>query len=148
MRINTVRWLIFADGGVAIASDSPVWLQCAAQLRAVTCVKRLGFSEPSLAAAISQSLIEVKRGGRDIAAIDCVTYALLQRHEPTLLAGLTVIDQTPLTTADHCVRTTPKTLHAIRDALTTLVSARNTGACVMRCLSAGLASWRVRPGLY
>ena len=63
--------------------------------------------------------------GRDIAAIDCVTYALLQRHEPTLLAGLTVIDQTPyarlpLITASG---TAPETLHAIRDALTTLVSA-------------------------
>lgn len=54
-----------------------------------------------------------------------MTYALLQRHEPTLLAGLTVIDQTPhaRTADDHRVRHHPETLHAIRDALTTLVSA-------------------------
>lgn len=35
-----------------------------------------------------QSLRELQQENADIAAIDCVTYALLQRHQPQALAGL------------------------------------------------------------
>ena len=83
------------------------------------------FSQTSFSGSHRQSLIDVKRGKGDIAAIDCVTWALLQRHEPEALAGLTVIDQTPLTpglpliTSPH---TPPDTLNAIRDALHALVT--------------------------
>ena len=61
----------------------------------------------------------------DIAAIDCVTWALLQRHEPERLAGLAVIDRTPLTPGLPLIasqNTSPETLNAIRDALRALVS--------------------------
>lgn len=34
-----------------------------------------------------QSLRELQQENADIAAIDCVTYALLQRHQPQALAG-------------------------------------------------------------
>ena len=83
------------------------------------------FAQTSFSGSHRQSLIDVKRGAGDIAAIDCVTWALLQRHEPERLAGLAVIDHTPLTpglpliTSHH---TSPETLNAIRDALHALVS--------------------------
>jgi ABC-type phosphate/phosphonate transport system substrate-binding protein len=54
------------------------------------------FSRVVLSGSHRQSLIDVKRGEGDIAAIDCVTWALLQRHEPALLDGLAIIDQSPL----------------------------------------------------
>ncbi|MCG3099267.1 PhnD/SsuA/transferrin family substrate-binding protein [Enterobacter sp. DRP3] len=82
------------------------------------------FSQTTFSGSHRQSLIDVKHGVGDIAAIDCVTWALLQRHEPDLLEGLAVIDRTPLTpglpliTSHH---TSPETLNAIRDALRTLV---------------------------
>lgn len=84
------------------------------------------FSQTSFSGSHRQSLIDVKRGKGHIAAIDCVTWALLQRHEPETLAGLTLIDQTPLTPGLPLISagaTSPTTLNAIRDALTTLVSA-------------------------
>ncbi|MBR7331604.1 PhnD/SsuA/transferrin family substrate-binding protein, partial [Klebsiella pneumoniae] len=59
-------------------------------------------------------------------AIDCVTWALLQRHEPERLAGLAVIDRTPLTPGLPLItshNTSPETLDAIRDALRELVDA-------------------------
>lgn len=73
-----------------------------------------------------QSLIDLKEGKGDIAAIDCVTYALLQRHEPALLDGLAAIDSTPLTPGLPLItahNTSPETLSALRDALNTLVNA-------------------------
>lgn len=83
------------------------------------------FSQVIFSGSHRQSLVDVKGGVGDIAAIDCVTWALLQRHEPERLAGLAVIDRTPLTPglpliASH--NTSPETLSAIRDALHALVS--------------------------
>ncbi|MEB6409389.1 MULTISPECIES: phosphate/phosphite/phosphonate ABC transporter substrate-binding protein [Enterobacter] len=83
------------------------------------------FAQTSFSGSHRQSLIDVKRGAGDIAAIDCVTWALLQRHEPERLTGLAVIDHTPLTpglpliTSPHA---SPETLNALRDALRALVS--------------------------
>jgi len=84
------------------------------------------FSGVAFSGSHRQSLIDLRRGEGDIAAIDCVTWALLQRHEPELLAGLAVIGRSPLapglpliTAAD----TTSGTLQAIRDALKVLVGA-------------------------
>ncbi|MCW4782112.1 phosphate/phosphite/phosphonate ABC transporter substrate-binding protein [Enterobacter chuandaensis] len=83
------------------------------------------FSQTPFSGSHRQSLIDVKRGAGDIAAIDCVTWALLQRHEPERLAGLAVIDRTPLTPGLPLItshNTSPETLNAIRDALCVLVS--------------------------
>ena len=55
-----------------------------------------------------------------------MTWALLQRHEPERLAGLAVIDRTPLTPGLPLItshNTSPETLNAIRDALHELVDA-------------------------
>lgn len=84
------------------------------------------FAQTSFSGSHRQSLIDVKRGAGDIAAIDCVTWALLQRHEPERLAGLAVIDRTPLTPGLPLItspNTSPETLNAIRDALHELVDA-------------------------
>ena len=84
------------------------------------------FSQTTFSGSHRQSLIDVKHGEGDIAAIDCVTWALLQRHEPERLAGLAVIDRTPLTPGLPLItshNTSPETLNAIRDALHELVDA-------------------------
>ncbi|HDV8500215.1 TPA: PhnD/SsuA/transferrin family substrate-binding protein [Enterobacter bugandensis] len=84
------------------------------------------FSQTSFSGSHRQSLIDVQRGKSDIAAIDCVTWALLERHEPERLAGLAAFDRTPLTPGLPLItsrRTSPETLSAIRDALRELVSA-------------------------
>lgn len=83
------------------------------------------FSSVTFSGSHRQSLVDVGRGAGDIAAIDCVTYALLQRHEPALLAGLAVIERTPLTPGLPLItarQTSPATLQAIRDALNELVN--------------------------
>ncbi|MGX5102806.1 phosphate/phosphite/phosphonate ABC transporter substrate-binding protein [Enterobacter cloacae] len=83
------------------------------------------FSQTVFSGSHRQSLIAVKRGAGDIAAIDCVTWALLQRHEPERLAGLAVIDRTPLTPGLPLItshNTSSETLNDIRDALRVLVS--------------------------
>ena len=41
-------------------------------------------------------LVAVRQGEADVAAIDAVTHALIQRHQPALLQGLQVIGRTPL----------------------------------------------------
>ncbi|MDY1038279.1 phosphate/phosphite/phosphonate ABC transporter substrate-binding protein [Lelliottia sp. CFBP8978] len=84
------------------------------------------FSQVVLSGSHRQSVIDLARGAADIAAIDCVTWALLQRHEPTLLDGLTVIEHTPLTPGLPLItagRTSAQTLTAIRAALDALVNA-------------------------
>ncbi len=46
------------------------------------------FSRVETSGAHAASVEMVGNGGADIAAIDCVTYALLQRHRPAALAGV------------------------------------------------------------
>ncbi len=85
------------------------------------------FAQTSFSGSHRQSLIDIKRGAGDIAAIDCVTWTLLQRHEPERLAGLAVIDHTPLTPGLPLItsrNTSTETLSAIRDALRALVNAQ------------------------
>lgn len=45
------------------------------------------FSAVMFSGSHRQSLRELQQENADIAAIDCVTYALLQRHQPQALAG-------------------------------------------------------------
>ncbi|WP_337014704.1 phosphate/phosphite/phosphonate ABC transporter substrate-binding protein [Leclercia sp. AS011] len=84
------------------------------------------FSGVTFSGSHRQSLIALRRGEGDIAAIDCVTWALLQRHEPELQAGLAVIGRSPLAPGLPLITaasTSSDTLRAIRAALTDLVSA-------------------------
>jgi ABC-type phosphate/phosphonate transport system substrate-binding protein len=78
------------------------------------------FAEWSVSGSHWKSLIEVRSGRADIAAIDCVSLAGFRRHEPDSLAGLRVIASTaaapglPLITA---ASTTPHDLQSLRHAL-------------------------------
>lgn len=80
---------------------------------------------PHFSGSHRQSLVALHNRTADIAAIDCVTFALLQRYEPSLLRGLSVIAQSPpapglpLMTAQQ---TSAVTLASIREALQQLVS--------------------------
>ena len=69
---NILRWLAAREGG-----PSPFF----------RAVRVTGNHRASLAA--------VRGGEADLAAIDCVTYALLARHAPAELEGARVIAQTP-----------------------------------------------------
>jgi ABC-type phosphate/phosphonate transport system substrate-binding protein len=84
------------------------------------------FERVVISGSHRQSLIEIKRGAADIAAIDCITWALLQRHEPDLIEGLTVIGESPLAPGLPLIaaqNTSHDTLSRIRAALNDLVSA-------------------------
>lgn len=72
-----------------------------------------------------RSLVALHNRTADIAAIDCVTFALLQRHEPSLLRGLRVIAQSPLAPGLPLIttqRSSAATLASLREALQQLVS--------------------------
>lgn len=82
------------------------------------------FAQTSLSGSHRQSLNALAEGRADIAAIDCVTWALLQRHEPELVEGLSVVGETPLAPGLPLITAGDATTIAIlRDALHTLVSA-------------------------
>lgn len=93
-RIATSRWRIFAADGrsVTLRTRSPATMRC--EKVAPLVAQEPFFAQTSFSGSHRQSLIDVKRGAGDIAAIDCVTWALLQRHEPESLTGLAVIDRT------------------------------------------------------
>ena len=71
------------------------------------------------------SIAMVRAGQADVAAIDCVTLALLQRHEPQQVTGIRIIAQTaaapglPLITS---ARTTPDQLAALRAGLAAAIT--------------------------
>jgi len=82
------------------------------------------FSGVVFSGSHRQSLRALSDGDADIAAIDCVSLALLQRHQPALLQGLAVIEQSPLApglpliTSAH---TSPQAIAELRAALQQLV---------------------------
>ena len=53
------------------------------------------FCEVALTGAHAASLAAVARGTSDIAAIDCVTFGLLARGAPELVAGVRILARTP-----------------------------------------------------
>jgi ABC-type phosphate/phosphonate transport system substrate-binding protein len=57
------------------------------------------FRTALITGAHADSMAAVAAGEADIAAIDCVTYALLQRHRPAATVGLRVIGRTALAPA-------------------------------------------------
>lgn len=83
------------------------------------------FSSVVLSGSHRQSLVAIAQDKADIAAIDCVTWALLQRHEPALLAGLVVIGLSPLAPGLPLIsakQTPTHTLVQLREVLSELVS--------------------------
>ena len=53
------------------------------------------FSAVAVTDAHRQSLERVANGEADIAAIDCVSYALIAAEQPSLVAGVRILEQTP-----------------------------------------------------
>ena len=83
------------------------------------------FSAVAFSGSHRQSLRELQQGTADIAAIDCVSWALLQRHQPEALAGLAVIAHSPLAPGLPLITsatTSAATLGLLREALQQLVS--------------------------
>ncbi|QEW30810.1 phosphate ABC transporter substrate-binding protein [Erwinia billingiae] len=83
------------------------------------------FSATVASGGHRRSVALVRRGQADIAAIDCISWALLQRDFPEELRGLKIIDQTasvpglPVITS---ARTSAETLAALREGLTQVVT--------------------------
>lgn len=83
------------------------------------------FGEVKFSGSHRESLIGLQQGVGDIAAIDCISWALLARHEPAVLEGLSVIAQSPaapglpLIAGPHA---SARTLAGLRAALRQLVS--------------------------
>mgnify|MGYP004707558051 FL=1 len=57
------------------------------------------FRETLLSGSHRQSLAALREQRADIAAIDCITWALLRAHSPQELSGLEIIGETPLCAA-------------------------------------------------
>jgi len=78
------------------------------------------FSQATATGSHRESLHYVQQNRADLAAIDCVTLALLHRHDPSALSGLVIIGQTaavpglPLITSSQ---TSPEHLSILRQAL-------------------------------
>lgn len=57
------------------------------------------FSATTFSGSHRQSLTEVREHRADLAAIDCITWALLRKYYPEALDGLTIVGETPLCAA-------------------------------------------------
>jgi len=83
------------------------------------------FREVIFSGSHRQSLLALQQKEADIAAIDCVTFALLKKHQPQTLAQLKIIGETPLTPGLPLItgpQTSASQLAALRSALHQLVS--------------------------
>ncbi len=52
------------------------------------------FSEVKVSGSHADSIAMIRRGGADVAAIDCVTYALLEWYQPTTVDGIRKLGRT------------------------------------------------------
>ncbi|MEG9453857.1 MAG: PhnD/SsuA/transferrin family substrate-binding protein, partial [Pantoea piersonii] len=79
------------------------------------------FSSTLLSGSHRQSLADLRAGKADIAAIDCLSWALLRRHAPHELAPLAIVGETPLCPAPPLIasaQTDAQTLATLRRVLT------------------------------
>jgi ABC-type phosphate/phosphonate transport system substrate-binding protein len=78
------------------------------------------FADVLVSGSHEASLLRIQRGQADVAAIDCVTYALLARHRPQALVGIRVLHRTQCVPAPPYVTaaSTPwETLARMREAI-------------------------------
>ena len=78
------------------------------------------FAEVQVSGAHQRSLESIAAHTADVAAIDCITYGLLQRHRPRALAGTRIIHLTDALAAPPYITgatTAPELLPLLRDAL-------------------------------
>lgn len=94
-----------------------------------------------------QSLMALREGLADIAAIDCVTWALLQRHESWRLHGLKIIASSPLAPGLPLITaagTSPATLAALRAALHQVADSKQAEKSLINGFSAlSREAWHV-----
>jgi ABC-type phosphate/phosphonate transport system substrate-binding protein len=99
------------------------------------------FFAGSIASGSHRSSIELVAGGQaDLAAIDCVSYALLQRHDPQALAGIQVIgrsEEAPALPLITSVGTSAETLALLRAGLKAAMQAPELAAARTELLIEG-----------
>jgi len=79
----------------------------------------------------ANSLVMVRAGAADLAAIDCVTWALLERHRPLALEGLAIVGEGPSLPALPYITslaTTDEELDTLRGALQAAAGEKPHGA--------------------
>lgn len=82
------------------------------------------FSTAHLSGSHRRSLAYLRDGRADIAAIDCVTWALLRRYAAHELAGLAIVGETPLCPAPPLItsaQTDARTMATLRRVLAQFV---------------------------
>lgn len=82
------------------------------------------FSATRLSGSHRQSLADLRAGKADIAAIDCLTWALLRHYAAHELEGLAIVGETPLCPAPPLItsaQTDEKTLATLRRVLAQFV---------------------------
>ena len=85
------------------------------------------FSDVQFSGSHRQSLAALRAGHADIAAIDCITWALLRANFPDALRDLAIIGETPLCAALPLItsaQTSADTLEKLRSALSELTGAK------------------------
>jgi len=100
------------------------------------------FSATRFSGSHRQSLAALRAGEADIAAIDCITWALLRRNFPQELAGLEIIGETPLCAALPLItsaKTDAATLEKLRSALSELTSDKRYQELLAECLISGFS---------
>ena len=99
------------------------------------------FAQVLRSGAHLRSAESVLRGDADVSALDCVSFALLQRLRPALTAGLRVL---AWTAASPCLpfitarATTPGTLRALRSALSSVLADPGLAAARGQLLLTGI----------
>lgn len=94
-------------------------------LRFVAALQGVTFSQLLLSGGHRQSLAALRDSQADIAAVDCVSWALLARYAPDELCGLHIIGETPATTGLPLITaasTSAARLETLRTALHQLVN--------------------------
>lgn len=110
---------------VCNAPDSQSGYNVFMQMVAPLAPSGIFFNDVIFSGSHRQSLVAICEDKADIAAIDCVTFALLQRHAPQLIANLAVIGASPAAPGLPLItakQTPPARLALLRDALRQLVS--------------------------
>lgn len=100
------------------------------------------FSETLLSGSHRQSLVALREQRADIAAIDCITWALLRTHYPQELSGLEIIGETPLCAALPLItsaKTDAETLAHLRSALNELTTSKKYQQLLAQSLISGFS---------
>ena len=100
------------------------------------------FAETHFSGSHQQSLAALRRNEADIAAIDCITWALLQKYQPQALADVAIIGETPLCPALPLItssRTDSLLLEKLRSALFELANVEDFKPLMQANLLAGFS---------